>query len=245
MITSNRFVADYMEKTMDILIPYYRERFGEEINPWADYNPLAGMPITYILNSSEDADNFVRTAAAALNNEFYKFTTQEDNFKRVAGPLESMKRTLTFAFYITVGSAIVVLALVLFGFMWARQKEIGIYLALGERKMKITAQMVVESAAIGLIGAALALASGLFLASYISDLLIATPSPDELGMIIGPITNNYLSNIDFESVMKSYQVGLSGLAVVKFFISILATTIVSQLIASLYILRLDPKKILM
>lgn len=247
LFTGNRFVEKYSRESMDVWRSYYEEKYGET---WEDYyedNPLAGRPITFILNSSEDVGSFVQSAQAALNNEYYYFATQEDNYKKVAAPLESMRKILTYAFYITVGSAIIVLTLVLFGFMRDRQKEIGIYLALGEKKSKITVQMIIENVAVGFLGALLALASGTFVASYISDMLIAAPQLDPQQGVILPVypSNNYLANFDYESILQSYQVGFSATAVIAFIITILATIVVAQLIASIYILRSDPKKIMM
>ncbi|MEW5785884.1 MAG: ABC transporter permease [Bacillota bacterium] len=244
LFTSNHFVEDYTEKSMAIMLPYYEEKYGEQMSN-NQYNPLAGRPIVYILNSSEEVNKFVQRAQAALNNEYYQFVTQEDNYKKVAEPLESMKGILTYAFYITVGSAVFVLTLVLFSFMRDRQKEIGIYLALGERKSKITAQMIIETVAVGLLGATLAVAGGMFVASFISDMLITAPQVDPHGVIITSSMNSYLSNFDYDSILQNYQVGLTLMSVVSFYITITATIIAAQLIASIYILKSDPKKILM
>ena len=126
-----------------------------------------------------------------------------------------------------------------------RQKEIGIYLALGERKSKITAQMIIETVAVGLLGATLAVAGGMFVASFISDMLITAPQVDPHGVIITSSMNSYLSNFDYDSILQNYQVGLTLMSVVSFYITITATIIAAQLIASIYILKSDPKKILM
>lgn len=248
LYTSNRFVASYMEMAMDIYVPYYKEKYGEDFfGRHAEYNPLAGVPVTYILNSSEEVGSFVKIAEAALDNEYHHFVTQEDNYKKVAEPLESMKGILTYAFFITVGSAIFVLALVMFGFMRERQKEIGIYLALGEKKSRITAQMTFESIAVGLVGATLAVICGMFVASFISDMLITMPQADPRDVFMRyPVhAGGYFSDISYDSIMQNYKVGITFLSAVYFYIAITATIVAAQLLASIYILRFDPKKILM
>ena len=217
LFTGNRFVEKYSRESMDVWRSYYEEKYGET---WEDYyedNPLAGRPITFILNSSEDVSSFVKKAQAALNNEYYYFATQEDNYKKVAAPLESMRKILTYAFYITVGSAIIVLTLVLFGFMRDRQKEIGIYLALGEKKSKITVQMIIENVAVGFLGALLALASGTFVASYISDMLIAAPVESAAGRDF-PYIHQTQGSFDYEHLAE-LQVGFSATAVIAFIIA--------------------------
>ena len=70
---------------------------------------------------------------------------------------------MNYVFYITLGSSVVVLALVLFAFVRDRKKEIGTHLALGERKGRIILQLIIETVA-GVI-AALAVTSSTYLAS--------------------------------------------------------------------------------
>ncbi|MCW3488537.1 ABC transporter permease [Dethiobacter alkaliphilus] len=246
LITSNNFVAAHNQEMMETMRPIIEERSGQRMDSLYEYNPLSGVQFTYILNSSEEVDRFVGAAASALDNDFYRFATQEDSFKDVAQPLESMKGILTYAFYITLGSAVVVLALVMFAFMRDRQKEIGIYLALGEKRSRITSQMVVESVAVGLVGATLALISGVFVASFISDMLLSTPQvdPNEV-MMFGSRMGNYLATIDYDSVLQNYRVALTPVSIISFYAAVTTTIVLAQLIASIYILRFDPKKIML
>ncbi|HHU30818.1 MAG TPA: ABC transporter permease [Firmicutes bacterium] len=247
LITPNNFIRQYNEMWMEINREYYQELGMADFFP-EEYNPLMGgtTSITYILNSSEDFESFIKRSQDVLNNEWYLFTSQEDNFQKVAQPLESMKNILNYAFYITLGSSIVVLALVLFAFIRDRKKEIGIYLALGERKSNIVLQLVLESLIIGIIGATLAVGTGVFIASMISDAML----PDQLTIEeefnpMIPVVEDYLAKIDYSSVLQSFDIGLDIRSTVAFYIAIVITIILAQLIASTYILSFDPKKIMM
>lgn len=251
LFSSNRFVeeCDYrmFVKGMQIFYKDNKEELEDAVSSY-EHNPFAwDIPVTYILHSSEMFEEFVERAQAALDNEFYRFTTLEDNYKKVAAALESMKEILALAFYITAGSAIVVLALVLLNFIRERKKEIGIYLALGEKKSGIAALVIFETLAVGLVGAALSLAVSLFMSLFISDLFLglAAVDPGEAISISDMYWLKDMAVIDYGSISQTYRVGFSPGAVILFFAVITVTVIVAQLIASVYILRSDPKKIMM
>ncbi|NLP37117.1 MAG: ABC transporter permease [Firmicutes bacterium] len=242
LILPNRFIRDYNTKWMEAIGNYYGGGGGGFQT--ADYNPLSSVPsFNYVLNSSEQFDQFVRLSETVLNNELYVFTSQEDNFKNVAQPLESMRGILNYVFYITLGSSVVVLALVLFAFARDRKKEIGIYLALGERKARIILQLIMETVAVGLVGAALAVTSSTYLASVISQLMLPAQPVEEAPSFM--MMESVLAKIDYASIMQSFNIGLDLPTIIYFFIAIILTIIVAQLIASVYILRFDPKKIMM
>lgn len=182
-------------------------------------------------------------ARRALNNDYYRFVTQEDHYQAVAGPLESMKGILLVVFFATTGSAVVVLALVLLAFTRDRRQEIGIYLALGEKKSRIIAQMLLETLLIGLLGAVLALAGGTILASYISDTWMTAAHTDAYEKMISQ-TAGYISGLNLEGILENYRVVFTPATAVLFLLAITATIIASQLASAVYILRYDPKKIM-
>ncbi len=245
--TSNALIAEFMRESREIMRPYYEEIHGEGYMDWYDINPLAGIPVTYVLKSSAVVADFTGTALDALDNDVYQFVTQEDNYKKIARPLETMSVVLTYTFYITMASSILVLTLVLIGFMRDRKQEIGIYLALGEKKTAIAGQMVVETILVTLAGATVALMTGMFFASFISELAMGTAMMDEYAYFMQESMTSGLAGINFNSVLESYknEVRLSSFAAAAFFVAVMVTAMVSQLISSVYILRSDPKKIMM
>lgn len=247
LIAPNNFIRVYNEAWMEVQRELSRERgLGME---WGamDPNALVGVTsISYVLNSSEDFEPFVSRASTVLGNPFYNFTSQEDNFKEISGPLESMREILSYALYITLLSSVVVLGLVLFAFIRDRQKEIGIYFALGEKKLKIVLQLIVETVTVGLIGAVLSVAGGSYVASIITRIMLPAQIAPPEGMMAMPVfVDDYLADIDYGSILQQFQIALSVDSILTFLAAILITIILAQLFASIYILRFDPKKILM
>ena len=59
------------------------------------------------------------------------------------------------------------------------------------------------------------------------------------------VVEDYLAKIDYSSVLQSFDIGLDIRSTVAFYIAIVITIILAQLIASTYILSFDPKKIMM
>ncbi len=245
LYTSNSYVAKHIEDIYTLYYDYYRDTMSEDDLKWPEYNPLAGVPVIFFLNSIDEVDIFIEEAYAVLHNDFYHFITQEDNLKIVAQPLETMKQVLTYALFITIGSAILVLSLVLIGFIKDRQHEIGIYLALGEQRFKIVGQLFIESFFVGILGATLAMLSGLFLASYISETMLTLAIIDGSDVFMTDDIVSGFSPINYDSILDNYAINLTMDSVLLYFTAIILTIAISLLISSIAIFRLDPKKVLM
>jgi len=246
LYTTNGFIAELQSDSMEIMRDELPEEQREMMEQQEDIVESPQLPVNFVLNTSEDINDFVDSVEPVIEQEYIKLSTQQDNFQQIAEPLESMRSIIVYSFYIAVGSSILVLTLVLLGFLKDRQKELGIYLALGEKKKKIIAQVVVEALGIGLIGATLALFTGMFVSDSISEMLLATQDMDlEEVSRSSSIMDPTAPRFDLEGVMEQYSVSLSFISIVSYYAVIAATTVLAQLISSTYILRLDPKKIMM
>jgi len=85
--------------------------------------------------------------------------------------------------------------------------------------------------------------SSTYLASVISQLMLPAQPVEEAPSFM--MMESVLAKIDYASIMQSFNIGLDLPTIIYFFIAIILTIIVAQLIASVYILRFDPKKIMM
>ena len=66
--------------------------------------------------------------------------------------------------------------------MYLRQKEMGIYLALGEKKSKIIGQLLLESLVVCIVGASLAILTSMVFSNMLADsALQAMLTPVETG----------------------------------------------------------------
>ena len=122
----------------------------------------------------------------------------------------------------------------------------GIYLALGERKMNIALQILIETIAVSLIAVCISIFTGNLVAKNISNKMLENQISesynkndqyyDEYG---------YLLNVDKSDIMANYNVKLDAVTIAVIFAISIGSITVSTLIPIYYTLKINPKKILM
>lgn len=178
--------------------------------------------------------------------EYYQVLTADDQYLSVAGSLQTMKTLARNILLATIGTTVGILSLVILLFLRERRQEMGIYLSLGEKKGKITGQVVIEIFIVGLVALSLALVSGNFLGKAVSNELVKVE-----GQAASTSNESFVptfiatSGISQESVSESYQVTFTSTYLRLFYLVGTGTLLLGTLIPSLYLLRLNPKKILM
>lgn len=201
----------------------------------------------YILKDMKYLNEFKKEALELFPEEKYLMTSVSDAYDIAAKPLKTMGGLLDTIFVITVVSSIVILALVLCIFMYLRQKEMGIFLALGERKTKIIGQLLCETLIIALIGATLAIFTSIIFSNMLADSALQsllTPNTGAMNEMSFSLSSTQV-NITPEMISQQYSGGFAITTILIFYGTMFATIVVAQLTTVLYLLRLSPKKILM
>ncbi len=199
----------------------------------------------FVLNDFDDLDAFTKEANKIYNKDEFVVLSASYEYEIMAAPLSSMESLLDLVFKITVFASIVILSLVLCIFMYLRQKEMGIFLALGEQRYKIILQLLIETLLIAVIGGSLAILSSLFFSDLLaSSTLQSLMSASSDAMNSGTI-GLYSSGIDVDFISEQFQVGFSALTLGLFYLTMIFTIVVAQIVTAVYLLRLNPKKILM
>ena len=135
-------------------------------------------------------------------------------------------------------------------FLRERKKEIGIYLSLGEKKSKVIAQMMIEVLVVSLIAITLALFVGNILSAGISETmlrndLVAGRGIDE-GVSFGILDQmGVVVDMPVDEMLAGYDVSLDAQTVVTFYFVAIATIIAATILPMLYIVRLNPKEIML
>lgn len=208
---------------------------GEE-ESFEYYTPL------FVLNSPDDKEAFEEEVLPLLP-EFYTVISATDHYESIAGPMESMSKLSRYVLMAAIGATILIISLVVLLFLRDRKRELGIYLSLGERRSRVVGQIIIEVMVIAVIGITLSLFSGNFLAGQISDSMMKADSDpyQEDMMYYGPLQ----SNLTTDDVLASYEVTLNSSYILAFYGIGLLTILISTVIPLIYIVRLNPKKILM
>ena len=127
-------------------------------------------------------------------------------------------------------------------------------MALGEKKVKVILQILLEVLAIGIIAISLSLVTGSLIAENISENMIrqnsiARQQESDREPVLTATSehlNWFVTNeMSIEEMMEMYQITLDVKTIVLFYGIGLGTILISTVLPIVYIIKLEPKKILM
>ena len=220
---------------------------------WAIGNPEEDIWLqnVYFLHDPQDMDNF-RTAVEDIAPDFYTALEPVSGLDGIASSMDTINGLATMILIVAATASVIILSLLITLFVRERRQEIGIYLALGEKRAKVIAQMMLEVLTIALLAIILALFVGNLLAGGLSeamlrnDMAAATPNYDDWAMWC-PLEHLGFGadEITAEEALAAYNVSLDLTTVGLFFASAIGTVVIATIIPMLYIVRLNPKKIML
>ncbi|MGX6980066.1 ABC transporter permease [Vagococcus elongatus] len=221
----------------------YQKMKDEEAEETTYYQPF------FMLKNPEDAEAF-RKEAQALIGKHDKVLISSDQFESVSGPLSGMSKISGLVLYVAVGASLLIVTLVILLFLRDRKHELGVYLSLGEKRVKVIGQIVVEVMIISLVAITLSVFTGNLVADGVSSSLIASQEQTEnYEMYSDPDFYEFqqlgTETVSQEDVISAYEVKLSASYIVTFYLVGTATILLSTIVPLIYIMRLNPKKIMM
>ena len=204
----------------------------------------------YVLNKPEDVDYFKEEAQAMLP-EYYVVKASSDAYDTIAAPVQSMSKMAGYVLIVAIIATIMIITLVVLLFLRDRKHELGIYLSFGEAKGKVVGQVLAEVFMIAFVAISLSVFSGNMIAKGLSGSLIQNQIENQASQNGGSITYD-LSMIEFnqndytqEDVVAAYEVSLTPGYIAAMYSVGLGTVLVATLVPMIYIVRLNPKKIMM
>lgn len=102
-----------------------------------------------------------------------ELTKSDTLFQQMKQPLEQAIRIVQLMQYLTIGTGMIVVTLLLCMWMRSRKKEVAVYISLGERKSSIFMQMMLESLLVFVVSTLFAVVAGNFLAKWLKTILFA------------------------------------------------------------------------
>lgn len=223
--------------------------------PTNDLNNISLGSVTLLLNDPLEVDAFVEEYKDSLG-EYKKITVDNEEFNKLAKPLDTLSIYATFIVWLVVINAIVIITLITALTLKTREYEIGVLLSLGASKFKIVAQFFVELALVALIGFTLSIGTGSLIANKVGQTVLEyqisssglNEEEDNNSYIVYGSSlwdNDYNSEVTLDDLVSNYNVSISPLIILEIYVVGLAIVLVSILIPSLMIMRFNPKKILM
>lgn len=236
--------TEAQERIEKIALEKYEELSPEmaEMRSRQYYTPI------FILNDPLELEDFKRDVEPMLP-QYSVVVDSSSSFDSIAAPLKNIEWIASIVLYVALGATLVILSLLITLFLRDRKHEMGIYLSLGEKKTKVMGQIVIEVVLIAIIGITLSLFTGNIIASGISEQMLNNQmlSDQENEMYYGGTLQwlGYGEDVTAESIMESYKVSLGLQTVLMFYGIGILTVLVSTIVPNVYILRLNPKKIMM
>ena len=220
----------------------------DTIDAQPEYQP--SFDNIFVLYDMDDTEAF-RAEAGVILPPIFRIMDLSSTFAQISASMETMLMIAKIVLYVSVGATLVILSLLITLFLRDRKHEIGIYLALGEKKGKIIAQILLEVLSVSILGITLSLFAGNLISDGISSQMLQNNmlAQMESGNMIGewnPLEHlGFGATMTMDEMLASYEVSLDGRTVLFFYLIGAGAVIVSTIVPILYVTSLNPKKILM
>ena len=213
----------------------------------------------YYLDDPENAEAFVELAKKQSDIDFDTFSLDVNDrlYQQNASSLESMQSFAKMFVWIVVIAGSVILCLILALTIRNRYYEIGVLLSLGQSKVKIIAQQLIEIGLIAVVAFVISLGTGQLTSHYMGNMLESSSSsnvmqtdqkgdqPNDNQQKTNTQTKeNFLGNMMEGPSNQELDVSITGENVVQLAGVTAAICIVSIAVPAAYVLRLTPRQIL-
>lgn len=208
---------------------------------------------TYYLDDPEHVEAFQELAKEKTDIDFdtYRLTSNDQLFKNNSSSLDNISSFASLFLVVVIIAGCAILCLILALTIRNRYYEIGVFLSLGQSKIKIILQQLFEIGMIAVIALILSLGTGKITSNIISAML--TTQNNEVMMNTEDQNmpqNNRGGRFDFNNAFEAPEsqeldVSLTSDTVVKLSVTTVLVCIVSTIIPTIYVLRLTPREILM
>ena len=261
-----RWMAPYSSPKNRIILPLsaytayqtsvYETRSKVEPEYYGDIDPDEylseyGTPsqVYYLLDDPLHVPDFARDYSASME-EFQKLNANDETFRKMARPLDTMSFFANIVVWIVVVNAVIIISLVTALTLKTREYEIGVLLSIGVSKAIVVAQLFLELLVIACVGFAAASVSGSMMAGKVGDLVLdfqttadAQYETEEESYFSS--TDSHFTEVSQDEMFSQYHVSISPLLIIEIYILGTGVVLISILIPSAMIMRLNPKQILL
>ena len=177
-----------------------------------------------------------------------KYFSTKNTFDLVAGPITSLTTVSLIVLIVSIIVSIVILTLVIILFLKDRRHEMGIYISLGERKWKILMQIILEVCLVAMISVSFSLVTGFKLGDTIANQVIASSTEKQEEVLesqLAEIGSVNPENLQLEEITSQMSFTMDISYIVSVYCISFVVVLLSSIIPVMYVLRIEPKKILM
>ena len=233
----------------NLLIDYVREEFPERL---PEFYFFEYEDVVFALYDPLYLDPF-REAASEIIPDFWLMDDLTHVFAPISTAMEIMQQISDWIVIGMMLSSLAILGLLITLFLRDRKYEMGVYLALGSSKRNIVYQMLIEVIVVSIFAVTISLFIGNLLAGQLSQTMLRENVVRNAQLVRSSAIggHNDFNQMGFslemtpEEMLDAYSVSLDGTVVLIFFSLSLGMILLSTLIPTLYLIRLEPKKVLL
>jgi len=259
IFTPNWVIEDFSRRLIAARISMW-DATDIEPGEWAfvpdpDEEPFMRVLPLFVLEDPEQFDAFKVAAEAYLARDFLAFQDMSGAFDDIASSMETMQNIANWILYVSIGATLLILSLLITLFLRDRRYEMGVYLALGEKRGKIVTQILLEVVATSFIAITMSVFVGGLISGAVSHNMLMNELQADTGddwhmggrweWTIFDEIGIPEQSFTIDEMMAMYDVSLTPQTIGMFYIVGLGAVVLSTLFPVIYIVTLNPKKVLM
>ncbi len=244
IVTSGKSIADN-----EVFIPLNDALLLKGQDPEGTFTITSAK---YYLLDPLDIDAFIAESSAAFTEiSSGDLTFLDVSYDAITAPLENVAAFSDIILLISIIAAVIILTLLIVNTLKERKYEIGVLLSLGEAKLKISFQYLMELILVALLAFSLSVTTSNTVSGYLGDMLLQNEITDATeaqttdvptGKGGGSLTTLVQTDVNYDDLAIDVKVSVTDFSVT---LAIgIGIIIISSVIPSLYITRYQPKKIL-
>ncbi|MEG0366255.1 MAG: ABC transporter permease [Coprobacillus sp.] len=201
---------------------------------------------TYYLDDPEHIDAFKTAAESKTDIDFETYTLDANDmvYQRSISSLENMESFSTIFLWVVIGAGSAILCLILILTMRGRFYEFGVFLSLGQAKIKIMLQQLFEVAIIAVIAFTLSLGTGKMVSNVVSSMLESSQTSQTQEPSGGNGKGNLMNQAMQSPTNTELDVSITSSTVIQLAEITGLICLISVVLPSIYILRMSPREIL-
>lgn len=194
-------------------------------------------------------DDFQSEASEFLP-DFWAFEDLSSTLEHLYDSVNFVSQFIQRALWFAMGASVIILNLLITLYLRDRRKELGVYIALGEKKIKIALQIILEVLIVASAGFVLAIFIAHILAPHISQNMLRNElSQERTSQVYWSSTNTlemrgFGRELTIEETIAAFDVSINTQIIYIAFGVAILTVIVSTIVPIAYIFELNPKEIL-
>ena len=230
--------------------------YNQLLVPYTVANTLKGTTdsidrAVYYMKDPADIQSFIADAEkSAIDFDQFKLDANDQLYQQMMGPIENVASfSNNVVLLVTIAGAII-LALIVMMTIRERKYEMGVLLAIGEKKGKLVSQFLVEILIVAVLAMGISTLSGNLVANQIGEQLLQQEITQSDGTAGTPASFNSRrmpfqpSNLQDVDTMNELSIHTTSEDLMKLFGIGMIVVLLSTLIPSMTVLRLNPKAIL-